>query len=444
MKGEEIKDKNLEALAELISERILDKLEHYFSNKDVEKDDESSEKSDFLEEFEIDGVFEQNDCLWKEKSKGYYFNLKNEEYIQFYLRYFFENEKFLSNREYEKLKNDIAKDVQMILLNEAYCNIYHYIKNTENVDNQLQQEFFYEGQEGIEILYERLGIVDNTQAQDIKDKLSEELNLGWKIPKVLLPLYTYIYLQMRVDKRVLDVHKQDVTENNLGLKFIDKYPSSKSRKQLLNARSKVEDFYYILDENGIEEVNKSLNLSYFNRMTNLYDLELYTKQILKKDKLVQFNKSYDKGYYKILSNSKKFDRIKNLSLSYYSHSEDFMQGIQWNVFSSDLQKGANNLKEIEDESIKKMNSFLSFLCNGLKAYILKQNTLQTDFELPEDIEDDYFIYKKLAKIEFYEKFIKKITPAKLIALKENGSKKEIMFFDVYHSVYSTIYEYNKE
>ncbi|MEM5672811.1 hypothetical protein AAHB54_22205 [Bacillus cereus] len=84
-----------------------------------------------------------------------------------------------------------------------------------------------------------------------------------------------------------------------------------------------------------------------------------------------------------------------------------MQGIQWNVFSSDLQKGANNLKEIEDESIKKMNSFLSFLCNGLKAYILKQNKLQTDFELPEDIEDDYFIYKKLAKIEFYEKFIKK-------------------------------------
>ncbi|WP_217578972.1 hypothetical protein, partial [Mesorhizobium sp. GbtcB19] len=134
MKGEEIKDKNLEALAELISERIFDKLEHYFSNKDVEKDDESSEESDFLEEFEIDGVFERNDCLWKEKSKGYYFNLKNEEYIQFYLRYFFENEKFLSNREYEKLKNDIAKDVQMILLNEAYCNIYHYIKNTENVD----------------------------------------------------------------------------------------------------------------------------------------------------------------------------------------------------------------------------------------------------------------------------------------------------------------------
>lgn len=47
--------------------------------------------------------------------------------------------------------------------------------------------------------------------------------------------------------------------------------------------------------------------------------------------------------------------------------------------------------------------------------------------LPTEIENDYYVYSKLVKVEFYEKFINKINSDNLKALKPKGTKKKKYF-----------------
>ncbi|WP_283747275.1 hypothetical protein [Bacillus cereus] len=443
MKIEEIKDEHMEMIADLISEKVLNKIDDYFNEKNnIGRIDVSlpNKKYNFSEEYEIEEIFFDDNYLWQEKDKGYHLTLQRNESVKNFLSDMINNTETIDDQEYKKFIKAIAKDAHAMLLMEVYNNIFRYLEGTENVNEQLEQEFFWIGKDGLNKLYNMLQMLDYTQAKDIEDKISEELNFDWKIPKVLLPLYTYTYLFMPIDNRILNVHKQPLNKLNLALRFIDEYPTKKSKDLLLKMRSKVEDFYSILNAEGIADFNKSLNLIYFNNMTHLYNVELFTKQILEKDKLAPLYKSYDEK----MGKSKKFDYIKNISWLYYSRSGKFLNGTQCKILNNDLRKGFIHLDEIDDEKFEDFKRFLKLISQKLKSCILKNKKVEKGFELPKEIEDDYYVYSKLVKIEFYEKFINKINPEKLKALKSNGTKKEKSFFYGYHTVYSTIYEYKKQ
>lgn len=447
MKIEGIEDEYIGVLADLISEKVINKMDAYFNEKNNIGQIETSftnKKYSLSDKYEIEEIFLDENYLWQEKDKRYHLILQKNESVKNFLSDMINNTEILNDREYKKFIKAIAKDVHAMLLMEMYNNIIQYLEGTENVDEQLEQEFFLVGKDGLNKLYHMLQMLDNTQAKDIEDKISEELNFDWKIPKVLLPLYTYIYLFIPINNRILNVHKQPLSKIDLALRFIDEYPTKKSKELLLKMRSKVEDFYNILNIDGIADFNKSLNLIYFNNMTHLYDVELFTKRIVKKDKILNLHKSYDEKSYDDMGKTKKFDYIKNISWSYYSRSEKFLNETQFKILNNDLKKGSVYLNEIDDEKFADFKRLLKLLSQKLKSYIVKGKKSEKGFKLPKEIEDDYYVYSKLVKIEFYEKFINKINPEKLNALKLNGTKKEKLFFHSYHSVYSTIYEYNRQ
>lgn len=332
----------------------------------------------------------------------------------------------------------IKNDVYALLLYNATGRIIEKLKE-EQVSN-IESEFYLKDDIGLEKLYELLDIVDSDKSDAIRDKFSEELNFKWKIPKILLPLYAYIYLNSAVDKNIYTIHKKDLDGFNLGIRYLEKTSSKVSDKKLIDMYTNIEKFIQILNAKG--NINNSLNLIYFNMITGLYNLKIYSNQIFQRNYQMQIKKM-GVNYIK-LTKKDRLDSIKGIVDYCYYKTFTLPLGIQLELIKLETNPTISEREELDSE--KYMN-LLTYLTANLEGEFLN------DYKGNEsEIARAYFIYQKLCETEFYEKNIQKFSKANIYDLKDRDNRKnsdeeeikELLYFDTYYGTAQVIYDNNIE
>ena len=160
-----------------------------------------------------------------------------------------------------------------------------------------------------------------------------------------------------------------------------------------------EDLYEIRD------INRSVNLIYFNQLTNLYDIQLMAKNIYKRDRSMKLKKAYSKEKYLKLSNKNRYISIKNISDVVFNYYTTETLGLKNYQTKKILSSGNLNNEHLQE----KYCQLIDILKNKLKKSIIKRELEGGKYEnIPNEIKEDYIIYKTLLVNEFYSTYIEKL------------------------------------
>ncbi|GEM_PF-5527755 len=342
---------------------------------------------------------------------------------------------YTSESSKKEIDSAIKNDVCALLLYNVTSKIIE--KFREEHTSNIKSQFYLKDDIGLENLYELMDIVDSDKSDAIRDKFSEELNFKWEIPKILLPLYAYIYLNSAVDKNIYTIHKKDLGNLKLGIRYLEKTSSKVSDKKLIDMYINIEKFIQILNTKGY--INGSLNLIYFNMITGLYNLKIYSNQIFQQNYQMQIKKMGIN--YIELTKKDRLDSIKGIVDNCYYKTFTLPLGIQLEIIKLETNPTFSEREELDSE---KYLNLLTYLTAKLESEILN------DYKGNEsEIERAYFIYQKLCKAEFYEKNIRKFSKENIYDLKdrENSDEEkieELLYFDTYYGTAQVIYDNNIE
>ena len=282
-------------IVEKVSVNILRYLEEYPS-LDILNIPREEEGNTYID-INLDSSILENEtsCYWQKDQEKLNLFIKDES-LKILFKELFNFKEELDEKQLLKITKFISADVQGLILLESLeqLNLFFHNDNTlikSDMYEQIEQELFYKDKEGISYLGEVLAEFDIGKSKEIINFSSEELNINWKIPKILLPYYLYLYLEAPLDKRILDIKGDSLSDKlNYKLKWISKYPTRESINTVKKSKEKMDYFIEILlseDIYEIRDINRSLNLIYFNQLTNLYDIQLMAKNIYKRDVTVK-------------------------------------------------------------------------------------------------------------------------------------------------------------
>lgn len=348
-------------------------------------------------------------------------------------------EYYTSERNKTEIDSAIKNDVYALLLDNVIGRIIEKLRE-EQISN-IESQFYLKDDIGLEKLYELMDIVDSDKSDEIRDKFSEELNFKWEIPKILLPLYAYIYLNSAVDKNIYTIHKKNLEDLNLGIRYLEKTPSKASDKKLNDMYINIEKVIQFLNVEG--NINNSLNLVYFNMVTNLYDLKIYSNEIYQRSRRIQAMRMGTS--YTELTKKDRFESIKGIVDHCYYKTFVLPLGMQFEFIKLESNPSITERGEVDEGEYVKL---ITCLTDNLEKLILN------DYKGNEsEIEKDYFVYQELCKFEFYEENIKKFSEENIYDLKDkenveknNGNKivEKLVYFDVYYGTAQVIYDNNIE
>lgn len=441
----------IEQLGDYIVERVSVNLQQYieeYTSLQILQSPSEVEDNTYID-INIDGCILENEtsCYWQKDQEKFHLSIKDE-YLKMLLKELFKFKGEIDEKQLMKINNFISADVQGLTLSESLKQLNSFFHTEDKlmksgIYEQIEQELFYKDKEGIFYLGEVLAEFDIGKSKKLINIFSEELNINWKIPKILLPFYLYLYLEAPLDKRILDIKGDSLSDKlNFGLKWISKYPSRESINTVIKSKEKMDLFMDILLSEDIYEIkNRSLNLIYFNELTHLYDIQLMAKNIYKKDKYMKLKKAYSKKMYLNLPNKNRFDSIKNISDIVFDNCTTETIGLK----NYQMKKVLNSVTLYNEHIQEKYYQLIDILKTKLKKSIIERELEDGKYDkIPNEIKDVYIIYKTLSVNEFYSTYIDKITKTKLQNLNIEGSKKDIQFFDCYYCSHQSIYEYINE
>ncbi|MEK4713565.1 hypothetical protein [Sporosarcina sp. FSL K6-5500] len=440
----DLKSEDLEKLAELISDKVVAKLEDRIEFHLTSLMRERIYEVDTSDEYEY-----ENQKSELESDVNYF----SWEFIdsKWQLEVIDENLKDLikedlcggSEGEYTEFLNKLQTDVIVSQTAKSLLDIVALINSLPIRKREkykaVQKDLFYEfpdfRKEVIKMLEKFYEFKDCK-----KDKILEKIDLYYdyvhlQVPKVLMPVAAYVLMNLNILSKN-NMLKLLNNETGLKLKALeDIYPKEEDEK-VINSQVLFDEFIMILTSTE----NSSLNFYVFNTLTNLHDLQSMSNAIFKNSLTLKFFKTHPYEAYENLSS-----KIK------YVAKEDFCNSVV-NISKVDGILLKNNImkKHINDDdfsSEKFVVYFNELFANCMGSFKEKiSNTFNEDEKykaIPEGIRSDYIVYKLFLNEEPYQEYLKGVSEKVHLTDLSNEKLEERMYYEVYYYTYKAIYKLNK-
>lgn len=434
---------NTEELAELISQRVMEKITRNYELKKIEK---SSYVLDFQLE-NLEGCDLENLFNWSHHNGKFEMEILDpvlKDYFEIFLGK--SDEKIIS-----KLIKGFKADVMVNLMSNCLDNLLYNMKSHRGNYSDL----FYESNQFISELSYYIKKLNLDEFDRIQVKLDEfDTSVSSAINKKLIPFGAYALVNSpKLTDKLFDniLHNID----HLQLKWLTKSsPNTKKENsdtsKILLTQTSFEDYIQLLNFSTISQsknesetkYNMSLNLHYFNYHTSLVDVYLLSKILYKKSRLIRFQRQMLKRLYEKLDYIEKYTFKQNLC-----ENKANVLMIKGFLFKNHVLKYHINSDEINTLDFTYFINFL--MVNSMEQ--LKKTIISTykaeinTLEIPLELKNDYIIFGKLSEVsDPYTKLIKKIVRKFTATNYPVYEKKENIKYEIYHYAYKAIYQIKKQ
>lgn len=315
----------------------------------------------------------------------------------------------------EKYIDYLKQDLLVTLLYESIENINGYFDTVKKhkVYRQLSTEFYFESEEDFKKEVEGFWGKDTKYSNLFEGYYKELFN---KVPRILFIWYMF------AGRKLIEKTSKEGTSIN---KLIDprKLPlfNFKNKKvEILNdAKTDINFFMKELYINKKLNINVSVNLFAFNKVTNLFDLYVFL----------------NKGY-KLKVNYLDVEAIANERIYFFESNASVinLSGLKMRKYLIDFDIYNNKYFAIK-ERIEKERDLFHNLKNTIKQKIIENINLEYDIKIPEEIRNDYILYIKLKQIDYYKDLIKTFD----FSLLEGSDS----IYDQLEAVYNALYSEKK-
>lgn len=317
--------------------------------------------------------------------------------------------------EIEKLFEYLEQDLLVTLLYESIENINGYFNTVKKhkVYSQLSKEFYFESEESFKKEVESFWGKGNKYSNHFEGYYKELFN---KVPRILFFWYMFS------SKNLMEKNYKRGTKIN---KLIDprKLPlfNFKNNKTKILNDAKI-DINFFMNELYINKlnINVSVNLFAFNKVTNLFDLYVF------------LNKSY-KSLNKYYLDE---EGIIKEAIYFFESSASVinLSGLKMRKYLIDFDL-YDNKYFLNKERIEREQDLFNNLKNTIKQKIIENTNLEYDIKIPEEIRNDYIVYIKLKQINYYKDLIKTFD---FSLLEESNS-----IYDQLEAIYNALYSEKK-
>jgi len=363
----------------------------------------------------IDNFNEQNLIIFNDNHENVYKIEKFHDDVIFeYFRLFKRHGK---PEKVEKYFEYLEEDLLVTLLYESIENINGYFDTVKKhkVYSQLSKEFYFESEESFKREVEGFWGKGNKYSNHFESYYKELFN---KVPRILFVWYMF------ASKKLIEKTKERGTKIN---KLIDprKLPLfnfKNNKTEILNdAKIDINFFMNELYINKKLNINVSVNLFAFNKVTNLFDLYVF------------LNKGYKES---ININYLNEDDITDEIIDFYEFNASVinLSGLKMRKYLIDSNIYENKYFAIK-ERIELEEGLFQNLKNTIKQKIIENTNLEYDIKIPEEIRNDYIVYIKLKQIDYYKDLIKTFD---FSLLEESNS-----IYDQLEAIYNALYSEKK-
>lgn len=434
---------DVEEFAEIISDRVIEKLSSRF---EIEKNDRDYFSQDFYEgnlaECDFENLFQ-----WSNLKGKWIVEIIDPIFYDFFERYLGKSNKKLI----KKLLKGFESDVIVRLMDNSLSNLVCHVKDNGAIQNPLYYEdnVFYD-----EISYytNKLNIEEN---ESVLSKVEEYMELiSTSIPLQLIPFGAYALVNSEnISKNLVT----DIISNiqHLQLKWLTRTApnikeKNKDADRILLGQVAFGDFTQLLNLVNINhnlndrsrKYNTSLNFYVFNKYTSLYDVYLLSSELFKKSRLIRLQRQYPNKIYNELNYTERYIFKKNLC-------EDFapLMMIEGVLFKRFIIKNHLNTQKFNSIGFANFANAIIDTCMyelGDSICLMYKNDPKFS-DLPEDIRKDAIVLETLLEgYSPYNKFIMK-TAEEFMALEHPiTSQKEKIKYELYHYAYKAIFNEKKQ
>lgn len=433
----------IEELAEIISQRVLEKITRKY-------DFIKREKNDYILDFQLEnleGCNLENLFTWSKKNEEFELEILDpvlKDYFEIFLGK--SNEKIIN-----KFIEGFKADVIVNLMSSSLDNLLTYMKSHE-INNC---DLFYENDQFIRELSYYIKKINLDEFDRVQVKLDElDFNISSALNSKLIPFGAYALVN---SPKLTDKLFGDILHNinHLQLKWLTRSSPNTQKEnsdtsKILWAQTSFEDYVQLLNFSIISQdktesekkYNMSLNLYYFNLHTSLVDVYLLSDKLYKKSRLIRFQRQMPNRLYEKLDYTEKYTFKQNLCENIAN-----VLMIKGLLFKNYILKYHMNSDEINNLDFTYFINFLMVKCmEQLKeAIILTHETEMNAQKMPLEIKSDFLILGKLSKIsDPYTKLIKKIAGKFIATDYPVYGKNNCIKYEIYHYAYKSIYQMKKQ
>lgn len=372
----------------------------------INKDSNKITKKDSLK---IDNFNEQNLFIFNDNDENVYEKFHDTVFNE-YFRLFNRHGKL---KKIEKYFEYLEQDLLVTLLYESIENINGYFDTVKKHKDysQLSEEFYFESEKSFKKEVEGFWGNVNKYSNHFECYYNELFN---KVPRILFVWYMF------AGKKLIEKTKEGGKINKLiDPRKLPLFNFKNNKSEILNdAKLDINFFLHKLYINKKLNINVSVNLFAFNKVTNLFDLYMLL----------------NKGYKESLNiNYLNEDDITDEMIDFYEFNASVinLSGLKMRKYLIDSNIYINKYFAIK-ERIELEESLFHNLKNTIKQKIIENTNLEYDIKIPEEIRNDYIVYINLKQIDYYKDLIKTFD----FSLLEESKNIYDQLEAVYHALYS--------
>lgn len=430
---------SIEQLAELISEKVITKLEEHFEIKSMTNYANSYEEEiydDVQQEFEQDKPY----VIWELNEKCWCLKIIDDEFKSSVPKFLRNNEKL-----YKKFIESLEADVKVSLLAKTVLDLINIVKNKNEINEKEVTSLFNDSTEFRKEMKSFIAYFTSEpdERKFILSKLEEYGdNIRFTITKDLLFFYAFV-LTHSVN-RSSQSFKEPLTDlGKLKLKRISgNYPNFNDIEKADNEimiKSQLAFENYILKLNNKDfKYNGSLNFYFFNQLTRIYDLHILTNGIAKKTKLAKRYNAYPLQNYGKLKYQERY-KFKQGLCKNKAHLIN-LNGVLTKKF---LIKNYINSEFTSDITFLNLfNNFYDICMEELLSAIYNKHV--EVIQMNEGVNRNLIVYNELIKENPYEKYMKKLEKKIKIFDSPIENTRDLVWREFYYYTYLAIYNFSKK